>query len=202
MAAEFAYDALANRWTWSANLRELHGLSPDAAPTTEHLVGVVHADDKPAMLDRLHEHLRTAGAYTHVYRVTDAHGRSRRLRLVAKSTAKDDRVLSLHGFVLDVTNDVQTWQTDAIDQAMQHRAAIEQAKGALMLAFHIDDVEAFDMLRAFSSRQNRRLADVAAYITASLSDPTFIDPDPVQVLLEIVAASAVQPVRQPHPQGG
>jgi len=55
-------------------------------------------------------------------------------------------------------------------QAMESRATIEQAKGALMAAEKITPDEAFDVLRRASQRENRKLRDIAADIVRQYTE--------------------------------
>lgn len=196
LVAEFVYDAATQAWTWTPGLRELHGLDEVTAPTTDHLLAPMHPDDRPMMLERFRHHLQHPGAYTCTYRMTDVRGRHHQLRFVGKAVAAGDTVVTLQGFVLDISEDLHAWTSQAIDGAMEHHAAIEQAKGALMLAFHIGAGEAFDLLRTVSNRQNRKLAVVAQQISDGLSDPSLADRDPVSLLLELVGTSDTE---QPTP---
>ena len=50
--------------------------------------------------------------------------------------------------------------------AMQSRAVIEQAKGVIMATSHCSEEQAFDLLRAQSQHENRKLRDIAAEIVA------------------------------------
>jgi GAF domain-containing protein len=58
-------------------------------------------------------------------------------------------------------------QTRNMRQAMESRAAIEQAKGVLMAQRHVSAEEAFEILRAASQRYNRKLRDIALGIVES-----------------------------------
>jgi GAF domain-containing protein len=51
--------------------------------------------------------------------------------------------------------------TEQLNEAMQSRAVIEQAKGIVMAQSHVDADTAFGMLRRASQRSNRKLRDVA-----------------------------------------
>lgn len=51
-------------------------------------------------------------------------------------------------------------------EAMDSRAAIEQAKGVIMTRTHCSADEAFAVLRDASQRSNRKLRDVALLIVA------------------------------------
>ncbi|KQU68893.1 hypothetical protein ASC58_09505 [Phycicoccus sp. Root101] len=184
----FEYDVLAGRWSWSTGLRALHGLSVDDVPTTEIMLDRMVEEHRDEMLARFQKHLATPGPYTCVYELRDPHGRLRRVRYVGYAEAYQGQVTRLFGFVLDLTDMLREYANEAVHGAMEHRAAIEQAKGALMLSFGIDDEAAFDLLRTYSSRSNLKLSVVAARITEGLSDPRYSSLDPGRNLLNILAA--------------
>jgi PAS domain S-box-containing protein len=192
LAATFTYDVASDRWEWSRSLQELHGLDAVEQPTTQHLLDSMLEEDRQLALERFQHHLSRPGPGTWVYRMVDREGRIRTLRFVGNALGRDGQVQVLRGFVMDVSNDVTAWQATAVQAAVEHRSAIDQAKGALMLAFHIDEDEAFGMLRNFSNQHNVKLRVVADAIVAGLSDPQYAEPDPVDVLLEIVAAVGKQ----------
>ena len=54
--------------------------------------------------------------------------------------------------------------TEQLQEAIESRAVIEQAKGILMGAADVDADTAFEMLRAASQRENRKLREIAAEI--------------------------------------
>ena len=53
---------------------------------------------------------------------------------------------------------------------MESRAVIEQAKGVLMAQRHVQEAEAFEILREASQRYNRKLRDIALGIVQSTHD--------------------------------
>ena len=53
---------------------------------------------------------------------------------------------------------------EQLNEALQSRDVIGQSKGMLMTRFDVDPDEAFDLLRRFSQRSNRKLRDVAAEV--------------------------------------
>jgi transcriptional regulator with GAF, ATPase, and Fis domain len=57
--------------------------------------------------------------------------------------------------------------TEQLTEAMASRAAIEQAKGALMATQKVDEDAAFDLLRQQSQRSNQKLRDVAVALLAT-----------------------------------
>jgi transcriptional regulator with GAF, ATPase, and Fis domain len=58
--------------------------------------------------------------------------------------------------------------TEQLQGALNTRIVIEQAKGAIAQARHVDVDIAFGLMRAYARRNNRRLADVARLV---VSDP-------------------------------
>lgn len=184
----FEFDVQAARWSWSPGLRDLHGLEPGDDPTTGILLDRMVEADRDAMRRRFAEHLRTPGPYSCTYRMHDRHGSLRQMRYVGQSEAGGGEVKRLRGFVIDITDTLRDHAAEAVAGAVEHRAAIEQAKGALMLAFAVDDVTAFELLRAYSNRANVKLVEVAERIAGGLSDAGFSREDPVRSLLDIVLA--------------
>ena len=59
--------------------------------------------------------------------------------------------------------------TEQLQGALNSRIIIEQAKGAVAQAHNITVDEAFDLVRAYARRTNRRLSDVARLV---VTDPT------------------------------
>jgi hypothetical protein len=168
LVAEFAFDTRTSTWTWSQGLRDLHGLAKTEQPRTDHMLQAAHPEDIPVLEAGLRRLLAQPGPDTWTYRMTDAAGRLRRLRVVATALGSGEDVTTLEGFVLDVTQDIRDWQAEAVDAALEHRATIEQAKGALMVALRIDDEEAFDVLRSVSSHRNEKLWAVAQHLVCEL----------------------------------
>ena len=185
-AMTFEYEAESGRWSWSESLRALHGLVSDAEPTTELILSRMVDEDRSVMLARFRHHLEHPGPYSCVYRMTDHEGHVRRVVFVGQSEAVAGRVKRLSGFVVDLTEPLRESAREAVAASSEHRAAIEQAKGALMLSFGVDEDAAFGLLRAYSSQHNIKLAVVAEYIVAGLSDPAFSREEPVRSLLDIV----------------
>jgi PAS domain S-box-containing protein len=185
-AMSFEYEAESERWTWSEGLRRLHGLGPRDAPSTGLMLECMVAEDRELMLARFRHHLDHPGPYSCVYRLVRPDGQVRRLIFVGESEAVAGTVKRLTGFVVDITEPMRESAREAVAASAEHRAVIEQAKGALMLTFGIDEDRAFDLLRAYSSRHNVKLALVADHIVAGLADPGFSSDDPVRNLKDII----------------
>ncbi|GAA0706816.1 GAF and ANTAR domain-containing protein [Dactylosporangium roseum] len=59
--------------------------------------------------------------------------------------------------------------TEQLQGALNSRIVIEQAKGAIAQAYHISVDAAFELIRAYARRTNRRLSDVARLVVTDLS---------------------------------
>jgi AmiR/NasT family two-component response regulator len=71
---------------------------------------------------------------------------------------------------------------EAVAASTAHRAAIEQAKGALMLSFGMDADAAFGLLRRYSNHRNVKLATLAEEMVSAFADPGFDRDKPVGLL--------------------
>jgi hypothetical protein len=188
-AAHFQYDVVADRWTWSPELRALHGLPADGEPTTGLLLDHVVAEERDVVGSRVRQALSAPGAFSWTYRLTTAGGSLRNVVVVGRSEAAGDRVARLQGFVVDITEAVRERTDAAVAAAAEHRATIEQAKGALMLGFGVQEDVAFELLRAHSNQHNIKLSTVAYRVVSSLTELRAPSDDPVRSLLDTLLSA-------------
>ncbi|GAB3437210.1 hypothetical protein GCM10027517_08430 [Phycicoccus ginsengisoli] len=203
-AYPYRYDPRLDSWEVGAPWLSLHGLPPRRPFTTEDLLLRVHPDDLRATRDWLQEQVARPGTSSHTYRMRTGQRSGRRVRLVAHAVRdRAQRTSRLDGFLLDITGDISRWQTEAVTASATYRATIEQAKGALMLAFCVDEETAFRMLVAYSQGRNAKLRDVAAFITEAIKDPRLAHPDhPVESLVDVITLLADEHTRlQPAAAG-
>ena len=184
MSFEFAFER--NRWSWSQQLRDLFGLSAGQEPTTELMLARLVEEDRPVLLARLEDLLGQPGAQSCVCQLEDRYGRRRRVVVVGQSRAVAGTMTQLTGFVVDITEPFRETARAAVAASAEHRATIEQAKGALMVTFGVDEDAAFELLRAYSSQHNIKLTVVAARIVAGVADRAFSGQEPVSSLIDIV----------------
>ncbi len=182
----FEYDATADRWTCSADLCELYGIPAGQEPTTALMLERVVEEDRDVVQHRFEDVLRQASPFSLEYRLVAPDGRTRRLVLVGQSEDAGGEVKQLSGFIVDITQTIREGAAEAVLASTEHRAAIEQAKGALMLSFGIGEDAAFEMLRTYSNQHNTKLVRVAEYIITGLADPAFAREEPVRALLDIL----------------
>jgi PAS domain-containing protein len=173
----------------------LHGIPAGSVqPTIALLLSHVHPDDRPGVRDALRAAAATATAFAREYRVLRMDGQSRTALLVGEpETDATGAVAALSGLVVDVTESrvappaddhVRSLETevDQLRNAMASRAAIEQAKGILMLLMSCGDQVAFDLLAHISSHTHRKVRDVAVAIIESASGHRPL-PDDVREIL-------------------
>ncbi len=177
---------MAGRWICSDGLRELFGIPADVDPTRELMAARTVPEDRPVVIEHFQHHLTHGGPFSLEFRVLDPQERVRRLVLVGRSEEAGGEVKRLSGFLVDITDSMREEAAEAVLASAEHRATIEQAKGALMLGFGIGGDAAFELLRTYSNRHNLKLVAVANYLTSRLADPDFGRDDPVRSLLDIL----------------
>ena len=192
----FRGDLAGEQWWWSPELHDLAGTSPGTLrPTVQALLSLVHPDDRPAVRDALLRAGGTGSAVTLEHRLVRTDGDERTVLLVCEpETDAGGTVIALTGLVVDVTGGraapraddehLRSLETEVeqLRSAMASRAAIEQAKGALMLLLGCSDQVAFDLLAHISSHTHRKVRDVALAIVESASGGTPL-PDDVRDIL-------------------
>ncbi|CCG01502.1 ANTAR domain-containing response regulator [Blastococcus saxobsidens] len=177
-AGRYRYDPRADTWWWSAQMHAVLGLDPAVtAPCTETLVAAHHPDDGGRVLAALTD-CGAGQAFVLETRVVRPGGAERVVVLQGKP-ARDDagNVRAVEGTCLDVTGcrppgpdaEVRSLRTEVaqLKTAMASRAAIEQAKGILMLLVGCGEQAAFDLLAHISSHTHRKIRDVAQAISGS-----------------------------------
>jgi hypothetical protein len=180
IAGRYRYDRRNGDWWWSPEMFELHGLPPGPPhPDTELYLRCQHPEDRARVLEALSGACATGGAFALETRVVRGDGHGREVVLVGEPQFDDDgAVLAVEGLAIDITQcrppgspveRVHALQAEVeqMRAAMASRAAIEQAKGILMLLTSCSDQVAFDLLAHISSHTHRKVRDVAQVITAS-----------------------------------
>jgi hypothetical protein len=176
-------DLVTGDWWWSPELYDLHGLHPrTSTPSVQLLLSHVHPEDRPGMRDALGHAGTTGTAFAREFRLLRADGRQRSVLLVCEPTQDGNgAVVALSGLAIDVTDEVRPGTSRDRDEQVRHleleieqlrtamasRAAIEQAKGILMLLMSCGDQVAFDLLAHISSHTHRKVREVAVSILDS-----------------------------------
>ena len=195
VAGRFRGDLTTEQWWWSPELHDLLAVPAGTVrPTVQLLLSHVHDDDRPGLREALVVAGTSGTAFAREYRVQRGDGVSRRLLLVCEPELDGSgSVLALSGLAVDVTEGrpapaddevVRHLQTEVeqLRGAMASRAAIEQAKGILMVLMSCGDQVAFDLLAHISSHTHRKVRDVAVLIIDSASGRAPL-PDDVREIL-------------------
>lgn len=168
----FAFDAGTNKWDWDDEVFRIHGYAPGSMqPTTQLMLDSKHPEDRDRVKSLLERVSRSAEPFSISYRLIGADGVERRVVLVGEGAmceAGDSAIVE--GYYIDLTSDFDDEVAEGADAAVeasaQSRAAIEQAKGALMLVYGLDSDQAFAMLRWWSRNHNIKLRDLAEQLVA------------------------------------
>jgi hypothetical protein len=157
----------------------MHGLAPDAVePCVELLLRHQHPDDQPRTLAALAGAREQGRPFCLPARLRPAEQRERVVVIVGEPELDAaGAVAAVSGLVAEVTHpspqfdDREALLTEIaqLRTAMASRAAIEQAKGILMLLTGCGEQGAFNLLAHISSHTHRKVRDVALTITESAS---------------------------------
>ena len=154
-------------------------------------------EDRPVVLRQFTEVVESAQSFCLEYRLVGPDRTPRRLVLVGQSEDAGGEVKRVSGYIVDITETLRDGAREAVVASSENRAAIEQAKGALMVSFGVGEDTAFEMLRVYSNQHNIRLVRVAEYIIARLADPEFAREDPVRGLLDILLSLECTAAKEP-----
>lgn len=168
VTGRFSFDVTTGEWEWDAEVFRIHGLAPDCVqPTLEHVLQAAVDPDAARVKEALQKMIATSESFSISYHLAGADDVRRTAVMVGESAVCDPRQVTLvQGYFIDLTADVEALATEAAREAVEasaeHRAVIEQAKGALMMAYGFDADAAFSMLTWWSRNRNVKVRDLAA----------------------------------------
>jgi hypothetical protein len=174
----FRFWFLGQRWEWSEEVARMHGYEPGSVvPTTELLLSHKHPDDRAHVQDLLDHALYSQTSLSSRHRFLDTAGHVHDAIVVAdRMRDETGAVVGTEGYYIDLTETLDETRaetrTEVLDESLPEiyaaRAAIEQAKGALMLVYRITADHAFRILKWRSQETNTKLRDLAAQLVAEL----------------------------------
>jgi hypothetical protein len=148
----------------------MHGGRPDVVPTVESIAEFAHPDDRAIVMNAL-QRLADGKPISSHYRVNHPAGQARWVMMAmdprTEASGSGEESLAV---VVDVTDAVQSGITSAVAEMSQARAAIEQAKGVLMVAHGVTADHAFGALRRCSQDTNVKVRDLARRFLATVSE--------------------------------
>ncbi|WP_336082750.1 PAS and ANTAR domain-containing protein [Nocardia sp. SSK8] len=172
VVGRFRYRVGAERWEWSDEVARMHGYPPGTVPTLEMLLAHKHPEDRERVAAMLTS-IDRVGVFSSHHRIIDTAGRQRDVLVVSEPMLDEAGVLvGTSGYYIDVSGSAEAYRREAIEGALPGlvaaRAEIEQAKGALMLAYAITADQAFGVLRWRSQETNVKLRTIAERVVARL----------------------------------
>ncbi|TFV64079.1 ANTAR domain-containing protein [Geodermatophilus sp. DF01-2] len=213
LVGRYRYDRRSGAWTWSPEMSVLLDVAHAGGhPCTELLVRSLHPADRPRVLDAIGGACTAGRSFALRVRLGSRGGVERPAVLVGEPVVDAaGAVDALEGVLVEVppeprpaatrpgtpeTEDdrVRALETEVaqLRTAMSSRAAIEQAKGILMLLAGCGEQVAFDLLAHISSNSHRKVRDVAVAIVESAAGHAGL-PGDIQALLRDVCPP------RPHP---
>lgn len=201
----FVYAVTDRRWAWSEDVYRILGFAPgEVVPSTDLLLAHHHPGDDETGTAAVRAALRTGAPFSVRRRLVDARGGTRTVVLVGRGRLRDGAVTEVHGYVVDVTealaDDVREQADAAIEAARAHRGALEQAKGAVMLALGVDADTAFDLLAAKSQAANVKVHRIAEDLMAQIGDAT-LSPTTAEAMTDWLCTEALDLIERHNDTG-
>jgi ANTAR domain/PAS fold len=196
--ARFRYDALTGSWWWSDQLLAVHGYQPgEVVASLPLLLSHAHPEDRETVQAVFEGALADGSAFSSRHRLVDTAQTVRQVVAMGEGVRANGTLIALRGYLIDVTESlrqvVQRETAEGIARSNATRAAIEQAKGALMATYGITEDEAFEALRAYSNHANVKLNSLAAYLVGQLVNPALAHLRTQDKLGEILAVVTESP---------
>jgi ANTAR domain/PAS fold len=167
------------RWEWSDEVARMHGYEPGSVmPTTKLLLSHKHPDDRAHVRDLLTLALHSGDSFSSRHRFIDTSGGLHDAIVVADRILDETgAVLGTAGYYIDLTNTFDEARSETrqevLDEALpdlfENRAAIEQAKGALMAVYRVSAEQAFRVLQWRSQETNTKLRSLAKQLLRDIA---------------------------------
>jgi hypothetical protein len=190
----YGYDVTADRWMLAGTTRSILGLGPDAPVDASTLLGLLAEDEREQVARLVVDAIKGQLPFSTVHRVARPDG-PREVLVVGEAMCDEGRPTAVHGHVVDVgvllTDRANARIDRAVADVVANRATIEQAKGALSLAYGFDGDGAIALLRWWSSRHNVKMNVLADRLVSAIGIGTLSRPQlraAVDALLASVAA--------------
>ena len=173
----FSYDVPTDTWWWSTSLYTVYGFTPgEIVPTTALMSAHQHPEDRCRAAQLIAAAVTAGKPFSSRHRILDAQRRIHTVVTIGEGIRDaHGEIIKVSGYLIDVTDalhrDVEAATRMAVELSAATRATIEQAKGALMITYGLDEDEAFALLRWHSQHSNIKIRDIVAAITDRTSDP-------------------------------
>lgn len=161
-------------WEWSDEVARLHGYEPgEVTPTTKLLLSHKHPDDRERVEEVLVTSLHDHAPFSSQHRIIDTAGKEHQVLVVSDAVADESgEVFATEGYYVDLTDKLADQRNEVLDELLpellEHRAVIEQAKGALMVVYGLTADQAFRVLKWRSQETNTKLRALAVQLMEEL----------------------------------
>jgi hypothetical protein len=161
----YRYDVAADVWTVAPAALQLLGLAPDCALHVAGLLGLLPDEEREEVARFVLDAIRRRVPFSTLLPVRRPDGDVREVLVVGEGAYDGEVLVAVHGHVVDVEAIGAERADERIDRAVAevvaNRATIEQAKGALSLAYGFDGEAAFALLRWWSNHRNVKVKALA-----------------------------------------
>ncbi len=175
VTGRFSYDLATHTWEWDHEVYRIHGLVPESRRPSLEVMLDAAAEDAARVEEAFESMIATTAPFSIAYQLTGADDVQRTVVLVGERAVCDPKQVTLiEGYFIDLTTDIDAVTRDIVHEAVEasaeHRALIEQAKGALMLVYGFGPDAAFSMLRWWSRNRNVKVRDLAEALMQASQD--------------------------------
>ncbi|TQJ48737.1 PAS and ANTAR domain-containing protein [Phycicoccus sp. SLBN-51] len=188
----YEYDALQDCWSWASPIPVLQYATDGSPLTTEQLLAFVHPDDREPTLAQFLGLLQDRTPYSCLYRLVDSAGVAHPVVNVGTPVVEGDEVTALRGFVVDLTAPLGAHARSAVAAMLPVGAVVDQATGALMLAFGVDAEIAYRLLTGYASRAGAPVHGLAADIVDGLASVPVTGPEVAEALIDLLESSVAR----------
>ena len=158
-----------------------------------------HPDDYEQVATTLEDIRRTHKPFSTRHRIITVQGATREVVVIGERLHDNTgQVIGTQGFYIDVTPTSATHAaiiTEAVAEIAENRAAIEQAKGILMLVYRIESDAAFDLLKWRSQETNVKLRLLAEQLIADVRELEYDETVPPRSTFDRLLLTVHQRVR-------
>ena len=178
VVGHYHYDIVTGMWQWDDQLFRIHGYRPgEVAVDLDLILSHKHPDDRDEASHLIEAALLGGAPFSAYQRIVTTKGVVRHVVKVGSGLLDENlQVVALNGFYVDLTGCLHDQRSTAVLAATEHRAAIEQAKGMVMLTHRIDADAAFALLRWWSMKCNVKLNVLAERLVAHAAGSDLTDP--------------------------
>jgi hypothetical protein len=152
----------------------------------------VHPDDRESTLAQFVSLLQDHTPYSCLYRLVDSAGRAHQVVNVGTPVHDDGHLTALRGFVVDLTVPLCETARSAVAAVLPLGSVVDQATGALMLAFGVEAEIASRLLSGYANRAGMPVRGLAADIVDGLASVPVTGPEVAEAIIDLLERSVAR----------